>query len=99
VRDQVTTGHRTPGNSQSSTGVRAHSAVRAGEQNTASGQAASVSGGAFNTAQGFITSISGGISNSTLAVLLPVQRDPDRATVVLEIDRSGTRLVQSYRVR
>jgi hypothetical protein len=34
-----------------------------------------------------------------LAVLMPLQRDPDRATVVVEIDRSGHRLVQSYRVR
>ena len=34
-----------------------------------------------------------------LAVLLPLQRDPDRATVVVEIDRAGHRLVQSYRVR
>jgi hypothetical protein len=28
-----------------------------------------------------------------------LQRDPDRAAVVLEIDRGGTRLVQSHRVR
>jgi hypothetical protein len=34
-----------------------------------------------------------------LAVLLPLQRDPDRATVVVEIDRGGMRIVQSYRVR
>ncbi|HSF07063.1 MAG TPA: SBBP repeat-containing protein [Methylomirabilota bacterium] len=34
-----------------------------------------------------------------LAVLMPLQRDPDRATVVVEIDRAGNRLVQSYRVR
>ncbi|MGH7311820.1 MAG: CFI-box-CTERM domain-containing protein, partial [Candidatus Rokuibacteriota bacterium] len=34
-----------------------------------------------------------------LAVLVPLQRDPDRATVVVEIDRGGHRLVQSYRVR
>lgn len=34
-----------------------------------------------------------------LAVILPLQRDPDRATVVLEIDRGGNRIVQSYRVR
>jgi hypothetical protein len=34
-----------------------------------------------------------------LAVLVPLQRDPDRATVVVEIDRNGHRLVQSYRVR
>ncbi len=34
-----------------------------------------------------------------LAVLMPLQRDPDRATVVVEIDRRGNRLVQSYRVR
>jgi hypothetical protein len=34
-----------------------------------------------------------------LAVLIPLQRDPDRATVVVEIDRAGNRLVQSYRVR
>jgi hypothetical protein len=34
-----------------------------------------------------------------LAVVLPLQRDPDRATVVVEIDRGSHRLVQSYRVR
>jgi Beta-propeller repeat len=34
-----------------------------------------------------------------LAVLIPLQRDPDRATVLVEIDRGGKRLVQSYRVR
>jgi hypothetical protein len=34
-----------------------------------------------------------------LAVLVPLQRDPDRATVVVEIDRASRRLVQSYRVR
>jgi len=32
-------------------------------------------------------------------VIVPLQRDPDRATVLVEIDRGGTRLVQSYRVR
>jgi hypothetical protein len=34
-----------------------------------------------------------------LAVLSAVQRDPDRATVLVEIDRGGARLVHSYRVR
>jgi len=32
-------------------------------------------------------------------VITTLQSDPDRATVVVEIDRSGNRLVQSYRVR
>lgn len=34
-----------------------------------------------------------------LTVMSAVQRDPDRATVLVEIDRGGTRLVYSYRVR
>ncbi len=34
-----------------------------------------------------------------LAVMSTVQRDPDRATVLVEIDRNGARLVYSYRLR
>jgi S1-C subfamily serine protease len=46
-----------------------------------------------------IVSVGGRPPRGLLAVLSAVQRDPDRATVLVEIDRGGTRLVHSYRVR
>lgn len=46
-----------------------------------------------------IVSVDGHPPRGVLAVLTAVQRDPDRATVLVEIDRDGTRLVQVYRVR
>jgi hypothetical protein len=46
-----------------------------------------------------IVSIDSHPPTGLLAVLIPLQRDPDRATVVVEIDRGGNRLVQSYRMR
>jgi putative ABC transport system substrate-binding protein len=41
----------------------------------------------------------GATQNRPHAAITTLQRDPDRAAVVLEIDRGGTRLVQSHRVR
>ncbi|MGH7308335.1 MAG: SBBP repeat-containing protein [Candidatus Rokuibacteriota bacterium] len=46
-----------------------------------------------------IVSIDAHPPTGLLAVVLLLQRDPDRSTVVVEIDRGGTRLVQSHRVR
>jgi S1-C subfamily serine protease len=46
-----------------------------------------------------ITRINGYPPTGLLAVIIALQRDPDRAAVVLEIDRGGTRLVRSHRVR
>ncbi len=46
-----------------------------------------------------IVSIDAHPPRGLLAVMSAVQRDPDRATVLVEIDRGGTRLVYSYRVR
>jgi len=40
-----------------------------------------------------------GTPTGLVAVLTTLHRDPDQAAVVLEIDRNGTRLVQSHRVR
>jgi hypothetical protein len=46
-----------------------------------------------------IVRVDGHPPTGLLAVILPLQRDPDRATVVVEIDRGSNRIVQSYRVR
>jgi len=46
-----------------------------------------------------ILRINGYPPTGLVAVITTLQRDPDRTTVVLEIDRGGTRLVQSHRVR
>jgi membrane-associated protease RseP (regulator of RpoE activity) len=46
-----------------------------------------------------IVSVDGHPPRGVLAVFTALQRDPDRATVTIELDRSGTRLVQVYRVR
>ena len=46
-----------------------------------------------------IVRINGYLPTGLLAVLTTLQRDPDRAAVILEIDRNGARLVQSHRVR
>ncbi len=46
-----------------------------------------------------IVRVNGYPPTGLVAVITTLQRDPDRATVVLEIDRTGRRLVQSYRVR
>jgi hypothetical protein len=46
-----------------------------------------------------IVSVDGHPPRGVLAVFTSLQRDPDRATVTIEVDRSGTRLRQVYRVR
>ena len=46
-----------------------------------------------------IIRINGYPPTGLVAAITTLQRDPDRAAVVLEIDRGGTRLVQSHRVR
>jgi Beta-propeller repeat len=46
-----------------------------------------------------IARINGYPPTGLIAVIIALQRDPDRAAVVLEIDRGGTRLVRSHRVR
>ena len=46
-----------------------------------------------------VVRINGYPPTGLLAAITALQRDPDRAAVVLEIDRGGTRIVQSHRVR
>jgi Beta-propeller repeat len=46
-----------------------------------------------------IVRINGYPPTGLVAAITTLQRDPDRAAVVLEIDRHGTRIVQSHRVR
>jgi hypothetical protein len=46
-----------------------------------------------------IVRVNGYPPTGLVAAITTLQRDPDRAAVVLEIDRGGTRLVQSHRVR
>ncbi len=46
-----------------------------------------------------IIRINGYPPTGLVTAISTLQRDPDRAAVVLEIDRGGTRLVQSHRVR
>jgi hypothetical protein len=46
-----------------------------------------------------IVSIDAQPPRGLLAVMTAVQRDPDRATVLVEIDRGRTWLVYAYRVR
>jgi hypothetical protein len=57
-------------------------------------------GGALGIQPGdIIVGINGHPPRHVLAAVSEVQRDPDRATVVVEIDRAGGRIVQSYQVR
>jgi hypothetical protein len=46
-----------------------------------------------------IVRVNGYPPTGVVAAITMLQRDPDRAAVVLEIDRGGTRLVKSHRVR
>jgi Beta-propeller repeat len=46
-----------------------------------------------------IVRVNGYPPTGLVAAITTLQRDPDRAAVVLEIDRGGTRIVQSHRVR
>ncbi|HSF03667.1 MAG TPA: CFI-box-CTERM domain-containing protein, partial [Solirubrobacterales bacterium] len=46
-----------------------------------------------------VVSIGGHPPRGLLTVMSALQRDPDHATVIVEIDRGGARLVYSYRVR
>jgi Beta-propeller repeat len=46
-----------------------------------------------------IVRVNGYPPTGLVAAITTLQRDPDRAAVVLEIDRGGTRLVRSHRVR
>jgi S1-C subfamily serine protease len=46
-----------------------------------------------------IVSVDGHPPRAALAVFTALQRDPDRATVTVEVDRGGTRLRQVYRMR
>jgi len=46
-----------------------------------------------------IVRINGYPPTGLVSAITTLQRDPDQAAVVLEIDRGGTRLVQSHRVR
>jgi Beta-propeller repeat len=46
-----------------------------------------------------IVRINGFPPTGLVAAITMLQRDPDRAALVLEIDRGGTRIIQSHRVR
>ena len=46
-----------------------------------------------------IVRVNGYPPTGLVAAITTLQRDPDRAAVVLEIDRGGIRIVQSHRVR